>query len=63
MNYYKVYTKDKVPLLYAKTEQNVTPEELCGELGCSDCIAIPITRQCFEELMYSKYNNWDLKEI
>lgn len=63
MKYYRIYTNSQVILCYAKTELDITPEELCEKIGCSNCIAVPITKQCYEEMESSKYNDWDLKEV
>ena len=62
MKYYKVYTKDHIPECYVKTERDITPEQLCKEIGCPNYVAVQITQQQFEEFKYSKYNDWDLKE-
>ena len=63
MKYYKVYTKDRILECYAKTEHDITPEELCKNIGLHNYVAVPITEQCYEEFIFSKYNDWDLKEI
>lgn len=63
MKYYKIYTISQVPLCYIKTESSVTPEKLCKQIGCHNCTAIPITEQCYEEMVSGKYNDWDLNEL
>lgn len=62
MRYFKVYTSDNIPECYVKTEEDITPEGLCERIGCPNYVAVPITKQCYEEFIDSKYNNWDLKE-
>lgn len=62
MNYYKICTSSQVPLCYVKNELPITPEELCKQIGCPNCIAIPITEQCYEEMYSLGHNDWDLKE-
>lgn len=63
MKYYKIYTNNGVLECYVKTEYDVTPEELCEKIGCPNYVAVPITKQCFEEFMYNKYNDYDLKNF
>lgn len=60
MKYYKIYTSDHVVLCYAKTDYDIEPEELLEKMGCYNCIAVPITKQCFDEFESGKYNDWDL---
>lgn len=63
MKYYKVYTNDHIPVCYVKTEQNITPEELCENMECPNYVAVPITKQHYEEMESLKYNNWDLEKF
>lgn len=64
MKYYVICTHDKVPFLYVKTARNIAPKEMLREMGCCpNDYVIPITEQCYEEFIFSKYNDWDLKEI
>ena len=62
MKYYKVYRNDHTLECYAKTELDITPEELCENIGCPNYVAVPTTQQCYEEFIDDKYNNWDLKQ-